>query len=276
MTITDQHVVVDGARIAYRDRGAGWPVVFVHGTPSHAYVWRDVAPRVEAAGYRTLVYDLLGYGRSERPVDRDTSVAGQVEVLDGLRSRLGIDRFSLVGHDIGGAVAQRVALQAGSGLDRVMLIDTVSYDSWPSETWRGVIDAHLADYEAMPWEDFEALLTRQLRMTVADPSRMSGDVLDAYLAPHRSRLGQTSFFEHQVRHYDSRYTEELTDQLGDLTLPVRLLWGAKDRWQPLSYGHRLASDIPGAELRVVQNAGHFLMEDAPERVATELLDFLNS
>lgn len=274
MTIVDRDELVGGARIAYRDAGAGWPVVFVHGTPSHAYIWRDVAPRIEAAGYRTVVYDLLGYGKSERPVADDTSVAAQVEVLEGLRSRLGVDRCSLVGHDIGGAIAQRVALRAESGLDRLMLIDTVSYDSWPSESWRAVIDAHLADYEAMPREEFEALLARQLRMTVADPARMSGDVLDAYLAPHRSRLGQTSFFEHQVRHYDSRYTEELTDRLGDLDLPVRLLWGAQDRWQPLSYGHRLASDIPGAELTVVQNAGHFLMEDAPDRVASELLDFL--
>lgn len=58
-------------------------------------------------------------------------------------------------------------------------------------------------------------------------------------------LRQTSFFEHEVRHYDSRYTEELTARLSDLTLPVRLLWGAQDRWQPLSYGHRLASDIRG-------------------------------
>lgn len=274
MTIADQHLLVDGARIAYADRGAGWPVVFVHGTPAHSYLWRNVAPRVEAAGYRTIVYDLLGYGASERPVDRDTSVAGQIEVLDGLRSRLGLERCTLVGHDIGGAIAQHVALQAESGLDRLLLIDTVSYDSWPSETWRAIIDTHLADYEAMPQEDFEALLARQLRMTVADPSRMGGEVLDAYLAPHRSRLGQTSFFEHQVRHYDARYTEELTDRLSDMALPVRLLWGAQDRWQPLSYGYRLASDIPGAELTVIQNAGHFVMEDAPDRVATEILDFL--
>lgn len=274
MTIVDQHLLVNGTRIAYADRGTGWPVVFVHGTPAHSYLWRNVAPQIEAAGYRTIVYDLLGYGASERPVDRDTSVAGQVEVLDGLRSRLGLERCTLAGHDIGGAIVQHVALRADSGLDRLLLIDTVSYDSWPSETWRAIIDAHLADYEAMPREDFEALLARQLRMTVADPSRMGGDVLDAYLAPHRSRLGQASFFEHQVRHYDARYTEELTDRLGDLTLPVRLLWGAQDRWQPLSYGYRLASDIPGAELAIVQNAGHFLTEDAPERVATEILDFL--
>lgn len=274
MTITDQHLLVDGARIAYADRGTGWPVVFVHGTPAHSYLWRNVAPRVEAAGYRTIVYDLLGYGASERPIDCDTSVARQVEVLDGLRSQLGLDRCTLVGHDIGGAIAQHVALQAESGLDRLVLIDTVSYDSWPSETWRAIIDAHLADYEAMPREDFEALLARQLRMTVADPSRMGGEVLEAYLAPHRSRLGQESFFEHQVRHYDARYTEELTDRLSDMALPVRLLWGAQDRWQPLSYGYRLASDIPGAELTVIQNGGHFLMEDAPDRVATELLDFL--
>ena len=130
-----------------------------------------------------------------------------------------------------------------------MLIDAVSYDSWPSETWREIIRNRLESYAAMSAEDFEEMLTRQLRMTVA--GTMDDDDLRAYLAPHRTALGRTSFFEHQVRHYDSRYTEELTDRLGDIAMPVRIVWGAQDRWQPVGYAERLAADIPGAELVVV-------------------------
>ena len=75
MSFLDLNVVVDGVRLAYRDRGEGPPVVFVHGTPSYSYEWREVVPEVESAGYRVVTYDLLGYGDSERPLDRDTSVA---------------------------------------------------------------------------------------------------------------------------------------------------------------------------------------------------------
>lgn len=70
-TVVDQDVVVDGVRIAYRDgEGDGRPVVLVHGTPSHSYIWREVIPPLESEGYRLLAFDLLGYGRSERPLER--------------------------------------------------------------------------------------------------------------------------------------------------------------------------------------------------------------
>lgn len=272
--LLDREVVLDGVRLAYRDHGDGEPVVFLHGTPSHSFIWRAVVPEVERAGYRVVMFDLLGYGRSERTLSRDTSVRGQLDVLHGLLRHLGIDDFSLVGHDIGGAIAKLAAVAEPHRVRRLMLVDTVSYDSWPSETWQAIVRDHLDDYAAMPAGDFEAMLTRQLRMTVANPDHMSGEVLEAYLAPHRSTLGRASFFEHQVRHYDSGYTQQVVPALASLTMPVRLLWGAEDTWQPVSYAERLAADIPDAELVVVDDAGHFLMEDDPARVRDEVLDFL--
>jgi pimeloyl-ACP methyl ester carboxylesterase len=267
--------VVDGVRLAYRDRGAGEPVVLLHGTPSYSYEWRHVVPHVEAAGHRVITYDLLGYGRSERPVDRDTSVAAQTELLGHLLDALGVDRAAVVAHDIGGAVGQRFAVAHPERVSRLMLIDTVSYDSWPSDTWRKIIEERLEDHLRLPQEDVDALLTRQLEMTVADGAEtMTGEVLEAYLAPHRSAPGRVSFFEHQVRHYDSRYTEEVAGRLASLTMPVRILWGELDRWQPVAYARRLAEDIPGARLTVLPGAGHFVTEDAPERVIEEILDFL--
>jgi pimeloyl-ACP methyl ester carboxylesterase len=273
MTLLDRNLLVDGVRLAYRDRGEGEPVVFVHGTPSWSHEWRHVVPAVEAAGHRVVTYDLLGYGDSERPLDRDTSVAAQTDLLVGLLDALGLGRPSLITHDIGGAIGQRIAVLHPQRARRLMLIDTVSYDSWPSETWREIIKTRLERYAAMSAADFEEMLTRQLRMTVA--GTMGDDDLRPYLAPHRTPLGRTSFFEHQVRHYDSRYTEELTDRLGAIAMPVRIVWGAQDRWQPVGYAERLAADIPGAELVVVPHAGHFLMEDEPERVTREVLDFLS-
>jgi pimeloyl-ACP methyl ester carboxylesterase len=199
--------------------------------------------------------------------------AGRRRVEDpGTGRGLRAQRPSLITHDIGGAIGQRVAVLHPERARRLMLIDAVSYDSWPSETWREIIRTRLDSDASMSAQDFEEMLARQLRMTVA--GTMSDDDLRAYLAPHRTALGRASFFEHQVRHYDSRYTEELTGRLGAVALPVRVLWGAQDRWQPVGYAERLAADIPGAELVVVPGAGHFLMEDEPGRVAGEVLDFL--
>jgi pimeloyl-ACP methyl ester carboxylesterase len=276
MDLLDRHVLVDGVRLAYRDRGDGEPVVFVHGTPSLSFEWRDVVPRVEQAGYRVITYDLLGFGDSERPVDRDTSVGAQTELLAALLDTLGVDRANLITHDIGGAIGQRMAILHPEQVRRLMLIDSVSYDSWPSETWREIIRTGLDDLAALPEKEFEKTLTRQLSMTVARPDRMTGDVLEAFLAPHRSAVGRASFVEHQIRHFDSTYTEEIAGRLGEITQPVRILWGQEDQWQPTSYAERLAKDIPHAELTTVPGAGHFIMEDDPDRVAHEVLDFMTT
>ncbi|MBM7089641.1 alpha/beta hydrolase [Streptomyces sp. SID9913] len=275
MTVLTDGLVVDGVRLAYRDRGRGEPVIFIHGTPSHSYEWRDVVPHIEASGLRVIAYDLLGYGRSERPADRDTSVAAQTELLEHLLDTLGLEQVNIVAHDIGGAIGLRFAIARPERVRRLMIMDAVSYDSWPSPTWQKIIDEQLDEAAAMSQDDFDALLTRQLTMAVADPSRMTGEVLRAYLEPHRSPLGRASFFEHQVRHYDSRYTQEISDRFDRLTMPVRIVWGEEDQWQPLHYAKRLSGDIPGAQLVVVPGAGHFLMEDDPDRVVREIRDFLS-
>ncbi|MEU3200676.1 alpha/beta fold hydrolase [Streptomyces sp. NPDC006996] len=192
MTLLTGNIVVDGVRLAYRDQGRGMPVIFIHGTPSHSYEWRDVVPHIEAGGFRAVTYDLLGYGRSERPVDRDTSVAAQTDLLAHLLDALDIDRADIVAHDIGGAIGLRFAVARPERVRRLLVIDSVSYDSWRSPTWRRIIDEHLDDCMSMSQEAFDDLLTRQLAMTVADASLMTGDVLRAYLAPHRSTLGRAS------------------------------------------------------------------------------------
>ena len=126
----------------------------------------------------------------------------------------------------------------------------------------------------MTLEEFRQMMVRQLTLTVCRKERMSKEVLEAYLAPLAGEIGKASFFTHQVNYYDSRFTEEITEDLKDLTMPVKILWGAEDEWQPVSYSKRLARDIPGADLGIIQEAGHFLMEDAPEKVVTEVRDFL--
>ena len=123
-TVVDRDVVVDGARIAYRNGGGdGRPVVLVHGTPSHSYIWREVIPPLESAGYRVLCFDLLGYGRSERPLDRDTSVAAQARILERMLDFWGLEQADIVGHDIGGATAMILAVHKPERLGKLLLVE---------------------------------------------------------------------------------------------------------------------------------------------------------
>lgn len=75
-----------------------------------------------------------------------------------------------------------------------------------------------------------------------------------------------------MRTYDSTPTQHAAASLPSLTVSTTLIWGQQDRWQPVAYAHRLADDLPGARL-VVEEADHFVMQDAPDRGADEIVAF---
>jgi pimeloyl-ACP methyl ester carboxylesterase len=275
--VTPQNTLVGGYRIAHGVHGSGEPVVLIHGTPSFAYIWRHVVPALTAAGLQVHAFDLLGYGHSERPVDPtvDTSVAGQVAVLTDLMAQWGLRDAHIVAHDIGGAVAQRLTIFHPERVRTLTLIDSVSFDSWPSERTREQMRAGVDSLMKAPDSEHRAHFRAWLETTLYDSSRVADEVLDAYVGMISGPVGQASLFQHQVLHYDSRYTDELTDRLHELgERPVQLIWGANDRWQVIDWAYRLRDAIPGAALHVLDECGHFAPEDQPQAIADHVEAFI--
>ena len=280
-SILNDNVIINGHRIACGAHGnsEGEPVLLIHGTPSHSYIWRNVLPGLTQAGYRVYLFDLLGFGASERPrnPETDTSVGAQDAIITGLLDYWNLSSVHLVAHDIGGAVGMRFAIFHPEKTRSLTLIDTVSFDSWPSETWRSIIDQGLDSLMQAPRQEHRERLTKQLKMVVYDKTIMEGEVLKAYLDPITGPIGQPGFFQHQVAHYDSRYTEKINDRLHELgNLPVQILWGENDQWQPLSYAEKLHSVIPDSQLKVLPEAGHFLMEDKPVKTSGYIDEFISN
>ena len=276
--IITRHALINDTRIAYGVHGAGDPVILVHGTPSSSFIWRNIVPVLTGAGYRTYVYDLLGYGLSERPWDPaiDTSVTGQVTVLEGLMRHWGLAQAHLVAHDIGGGIAQRLGVLSPQYLHTLTMIDVVSYDSWPSKRTRLQMQNGLAALIKAPDGDHREHFRNWLYSTVENKTRLAATSLDTYLDFICNPVGQGSLFQHQVRHYDPQHTDEISDRLDQLGAhPVQLIWGADDGWQAVDWAHRLHAAIPGSELHVLEHCGHFAMEDQPERISALLVNFLD-
>lgn len=274
--ITEQ-VVVNGHRIACGRHGEGEPVVFLHGTPSSSLIWRNVVPHVAQQGFRTHVFDLLGFGLSERPQNPqvDTSISAQVPILLAMLDHWGLDRFHLVAHDFGGGIAQRLGVFHPGRMRSLTMIDVVSYDSYPSPRTRQQMEKGLSALAKAPDDHHRSHFRDWLLDAVHDKARFADGPLEAYLDDISGWIGQPSLFQHQVRHYDPIHTMEVADRLSDLgQVPVQLIWGADDRWQVVDWAHKLHRAIPGSQLTVLDECGHFAPEDQPEKITALVLGHL--
>lgn len=253
--------------IAYRSMGQGPPVVLVHGTPSRSLVWRQVAPLL-ARRRRVIVWDLLGFGDSERHVEQDVSLVAHGEVLAELVEQLGLERPALVGHDIGGAVVLRAHLIEEVPIAQLALIDGVVLAPWITPRTREM-QGELERWAADP--ALEDTIVAHLRS--ATSRALAPDVFQALFGQWEGEHGRALYLRNLAQ-FDERHTDEFQPRLASIQAPTLVVWGEEDAWLPVETSERVAASIPGAQRVVIPGAGHFCMEDEPEQVAGALDAFL--
>lgn len=274
--LANQHVLINGTRIAHGVYGEGDPVVLLHGTPSSSLIWCNVLPRLVSAGYKVHLFDLLGYGLSERPWDPaiDTSMSGQVPIVEGLFRHWGLEKAHVVAHDIGGGIAQRLGIFSPHLFRTLTLIDVVSFDSYPSKRTREQMQKGLDILIQAPDEVHRAHFKEWLLTSVYNQRKFTDSSLETFLGYISGPVGQASLFQHQIRHYDPKHTMEIAERLSELgKLPVQLIWGAQDAWQVADWARKLHEAIPGSQLHILEGCGHFCMEDEPAKIAELVISF---
>ena len=256
--------------ISYLDEGQGEPVVLLHGIPTWSYLWTPVLGTLTRAA-RVLAPDLAGFGFSDKRDCFDRSIARQAELVDAWMDRLGISSAVIVGHDIGGGVALRLATLFPSQVRKLCVMNTVCYDSWPIELMLQFghpgADRLLSAAMAM------RLLRQALKGGFA--RRPPAALLDGLLAPYSTEVGKLSLIRNASA-LNTNLTTEIVPRLRSIDVPTLILWGEDDVFQPVSYGERLSWDIPGAHFVRIGGARHFLMVDRPHAVARRLNAFISS
>jgi pimeloyl-ACP methyl ester carboxylesterase len=263
-----RRVNLSGGEIACDVLGYGPPVVLVHGTPSRSYIWRNVVSRL-ADRFTVYVFDLLGFGESERREGLDVSIATQARLLAELVERWGLEEPFIAGHDIGGAISLRAHLLEEVPFSRIALIDAVVLRPWITPTTRHV-KSHLDVYETMPAPVFEAIVTSHLRTATHKP--MDESAFDAYLDQWSGALGQRLYLQKDAQ-LDEDDTASFEPLLASLEVPVRIVWGEHDAWLSSTIAERLDGILPNSDLRILPETGHFAMEDSPDEVASALESF---
>jgi pimeloyl-ACP methyl ester carboxylesterase len=194
--VRGEFIDLSGVRIYYYaagTRGAGEPVVLVHGFPTSSHLWLDVVAKLPA-GHRIVVLDQLGFGRSDAPLNGDYSIAGHGERLLRFLDALRIDRACLAGHGTGGAVALWVALKYPERLTRIALIGSSTTEGWFSEDRsfaRTLYDLALR----MPSWFWRPILRGAIARSYSDPERGKKSA-EMYLSPFMGGSGPRVLRKH--------------------------------------------------------------------------------
>lgn len=276
------------ATIHARVGGSGAPLLLLHGYPQSHLMWARVAPAL-AERFTVVVPDLRGYGRSSAPQShRGERYSKRVMAKDAvaLMSALGHETFALAGHDRGGRVAYRLALDHPDRVTKIAVLDIVP----TAEMWAGMDAARamtvyhwmfLAQPEPLPETLISAAPQVYLDHTLASwtggrsLASFAPDALEAYRAAFREpeRVHATCE-DYRAGATIDRVLDEADRSAGrKITAPLLALWGGTGiparGESPLDVWRRWASNVSGQAIE----GGHFLPEEAPEATAKALAAF---
>jgi haloalkane dehalogenase len=257
------------AGLAYREAGpADAPaVLLVHGFPESSYMWRDALPALAAAGWRALAPDLPGYGDSEP--DPPGTWERHIEALDRFVSALEPGPVTLVTHDWGVMVGLRWACD---NPDRIQALTITDGGFFADRRWHDFANVLRTPGEG---EQLIAGFTRDgfEQMMKGFSSGIDDMAVDEYwkgLADETRKRGALELY----RSGDFEKLEPYEGRLAALGVPALVMWGAGDRFASVKMAHRFNEQLPGSELKLFEDAGHFVWEDEPQATSAALVDFL--
>lgn len=249
--------------------GAGDPVVLLHGTPFSSYVWRDVAEAL-ASQFRIYVWDMAGYGTSDKFEGQDVSLAEQARVFAAFLDHLGLDAPAVVGHDFGGTVALRTLLIERRAYRRLVLVDPVALRPWGTGFYQ-LAKEHSDVLRRLPAPVHDGLVRGYVTWAAHRP--VPNEVADRLVAPWTDEEGRAALYR-QIIANDQQATDDIQDRYGEINVATKIIWGEHDAWLPLTQAHELQRAIPGAQLVVLPDAGHLVQHDQPRALTDAIADFL--
>ncbi len=263
----------------YIDEGVGPVVIMLHGNPTWSFYYRNLVKQLSAAGFRCIVPDHIGCGLSDKPKNYNYTLKQRIEDVEGLIDHLGIDQFSLVMHDWGGAIGCGVAGRRPQALQKLVLLNTGAFRSKR-------IPLRIA---AIKVPGLGEAIIRGLNgfagpaATMAAKVPLKPAVKRGMLWPYRSwsdRVAVWNFVKDIPLNESHSSYETLAEVEAGLAKladkPVQLVWGAKDFCFSMHFYERFREFFPSAESVVYPKLGHYILEDAGADAWQKIEDFLSA
>ena len=255
----------DGVMLWYEERGSGLPVIFIAGTMSDHTIWDFVLPHLKSL--RAITLDNRDIGNSS-VARRDYSVPDMAGDVLALMGHLGLERASIVGHSLGGKIAQELALLAPARVDKLVLVCTSARDDVQSrslmELWIGLRE-EIAD---------DQVFVQTICLCSMGPNTLAQIPLRhaAELWMARSPVQRGSAF---IRNVEALLASDTFARLGEIQAPTLVVYTDCDRIFPQRHGEQLVAAIPGAQRVLMKNCGHAPMSEHPLDFARILQQFLD-
>ena len=277
--------VAKNINIAICSKGAGPPLLLLHGYPQTGYMWHKIAPRL-AEDFTVVVADLRGYGDSDKPTSSEDhavySKRAMANDMMAVMTALGHSQFFIAGHDRGGRVAHRLARDYPQAVTKLAVLDIA-----PTAMMYDTTDMHFATSyyhwffliqpapfpETLIGSDPKFFLESKMQHWGKDRTAITNDAFDEYLRC----FSNPDTIHASCEDYRASASIDLEHDAADvglkLDIPLLVLWGATamvgNKYDMLCAWREVATDVTGFAVP----GGHYLPEEAPDETYQALLDF---
>jgi pimeloyl-ACP methyl ester carboxylesterase len=265
-------VIVDGVGLAYDEHGQGRPLVLVHGLASCSASWHETASLL-SRGFRCIAVDLMGFGRSDKPLGESYTLRRQAELLQLFLVELALEDAVLIGHSYGGGVCLSALRHPRPRVSALVLVDSICYPQSAPLSFRllgfpvlGPLALYLVPKS---WVTGTVFGNAYGRRAAPAQELVAANALALASASGRHALIQT------VRELMARPIEPLADY-SRFSLPTLIVWGRRDRLVPIALGQRLASEVPGVQFVAFDKCGHLPQEESPRETAEVIARFVGA
>ncbi len=263
-------LLVPGGCMRYVDEGKGKPIVFVHGNGTWSYLFRRMISRFSST-YRCIAPDHIGFGRSDRPEDFSYSLTAHTKNFRLLMDTLDLDQITLVVHDLGGPIALNYALENPDRIERLVLLNTWMWDDTASQH-------SVANYGLVRWiAERTHFVSRMVKGGFSDKHKFSTEFCDPL--DHGDEAARDhGAWETWAQSQDAGpWLAEMWSQRQLLRdKPLKMIWGMEDMALGEKALNKWWHDFPLAEVERISDAGRYAIEERPDLVAAEVVQFVTT
>jgi pimeloyl-ACP methyl ester carboxylesterase len=255
--VQERWLEIDGAKILYLDEGQGDAMLLVHGWAGNAWNWMSVFPAL-ARGHRVIALDLPGHGKSGCPKDFAFTAPAYADFLIRVMDQLKIDKATLVGSSMGGAITAWAAINHPDRVSRLILVDAAgtSVQNPMMKAAGGLMTPgnvipiiHLV-FPVNEKNQANVPVSEQKRVTLAE---------QLYASDRKKCAGRAL-----SKSMKSMSKDIVDSRLGEVRAPTLVIWGSNDGLLPRSAGELYRDQIPGAQLVIIEGGDHTSMQWKPE------------